>query len=128
EKGDEHIGTRDLVPARRLDVKDCALDHALEAAGWRWIRGAVGNKSTELVVEILLDRSAKLVAADAAGGHDLRRMLVVDERNQQVLEGRILMAALAGLPQRVVEGLFEFASKTRHLGLYSRARREAHGL
>jgi hypothetical protein len=42
-------------------------------------------------------------------------MLVVDESNQQVLEGRILVPALAGLPQRIVEGLFEFASETRHL-------------
>jgi hypothetical protein len=55
-------------------------------------------------------------------------MLVVDERDQQMFEGRILVPALAGLPQGVVEGLFEFASKTRHLGLYSRSRGEPRGL
>jgi hypothetical protein len=41
-------------------------------------------------------------------------MLVVDERDQQVLEGRVLVPALAGFPQGIVEGLFEFASETRH--------------
>ena len=56
---------------------------------------------------------------DAAGAHHLRRMFVVDERDQKMFEGRILMPALAGLPQRVVEGLFEFASETRHLDYYS---------
>jgi hypothetical protein len=55
-------------------------------------------------------------------------MLVIDQRNQKMFEGRILVPAAAGLPKRIVEGLFEFASKTRHLGCYSRTRGEAHGL
>jgi hypothetical protein len=46
-------------------------------------------------------------------------MLVVDQRDQKMFEGRLLVPALAGLPQRVVEGLFEFASETRHLVQYS---------
>jgi hypothetical protein len=55
-------------------------------------------------------------------------MLIVDESDEKMFKGRILVPALAGFAQRIVEGLFEFASKTRHLGLYSRARREARGL
>jgi hypothetical protein len=46
-------------------------------------------------------------------------MLVIDEGNQKMFKGRILVPATAGLAQRVVEGLFEFASKTRHLAWYS---------
>jgi hypothetical protein len=46
-------------------------------------------------------------------------MLVVDEGNQKMFEGRILVPAAAGLSKRIVEGLFEFASKTRHLAGYS---------
>jgi len=46
-------------------------------------------------------------------------MFVVDQSDQQVLEGRILVPAAAGFTQRIVQGLFEFASKTRHLSLYS---------
>ena len=128
EQGDEHVGAGDLVAARRLDVQDRALDDALEAAGRRRIGRAVGDQRAELIVEILLHRRAKLVAADAAGGHHLGRMLVVDQRDQQMFEGRILVPALAGLPQRVVEGLFEFASETRHLGMILPARRKPAGL
>src|SRR5215469_10593469 len=39
-----------------------------------------------------------------------------------MFEGRILVPAPACFPQSVMEGLFEFASKTRHLGCYSRTR------
>jgi hypothetical protein len=46
-------------------------------------------------------------------------MFVVDQSDQQVLEGRILVAALGRLIQRIVQGLFEFASETRHLDDYS---------
>jgi hypothetical protein len=55
-------------------------------------------------------------------------MLVVDQRDQQMFEGRILVPALAGLPQGIVEGLFEFASETRHLGYHSPPAEEPTGL
>jgi hypothetical protein len=54
-------------------------------------------------------------------------MLVVNEGNHKMFEGRILVPAAAGFPQRIVEGLFEFASETRHLGYYSRSRGRAAG-
>ena len=44
-------------------------------------------------------------------------MLVVDQRDQKMFEGRVLVTAAAGLGQRIVQGLFEFASKTGHLGV-----------
>ncbi len=46
-------------------------------------------------------------------------MLVVDQRDQQMLESRIFVPAAAGLAQGIVKGLFEFASETRHLDRYS---------
>jgi hypothetical protein len=55
-------------------------------------------------------------------------MFVVDQRDQQVLEGRILVPALAGLPQGIVQGLFEFASETGHLDDYSPPAEEPTGL
>ena len=92
------------------------------------VMSGIGDERAKLVVEILLHRGAELVAADSAGGHHLGGMLVVDESDQQMFKGRILVPALAGLPQGIVEGLFEFASETRHLGWYSRSRRETRGL
>jgi hypothetical protein len=55
-------------------------------------------------------------------------MLVVDKSDQKMFEGRILVPPTAGFPQRIMEGLFEFASETRHLGWYSRSRGGARGL
>ena len=97
-------------------MQDRPLHDPLEAAGRCRVGGAVGDERAELIVEILLHRRAQLVTADAAGGHHLRRMLIVHQRDQQVLEGRIFVPAAAGFPQRIVEGLFEVASETRHLG------------
>src|SRR5437867_11554348 len=95
-------------------MEDRALDHALESAGRGRIGRAVGDQSPELIVEILLHARAQLVAADAACGHHLRRMLVVDQGDEKMFESRILVPAAAGLSKRIVEGLFEFASETGH--------------
>src|SRR6185369_65676 len=111
---DEDVRPGHLVAARRLDVEDRTLDYALEAAGRSWVRRAVGNERPELIVEILLHAGAKLIAVDSAGGHHLGRVLVVDERDQEVLQGRIFVPAAAGLAKRVVEGLFELTSETGH--------------
>ena len=83
EEGDEDVGAGDFVAARRLNVEDRALDHALEPAGRSRVGRAVGDQRPELIVEILLHARAQVVAADSAGGHHLRRMLVVDQRDQQ---------------------------------------------
>jgi hypothetical protein len=45
-----------------------------------------------------------------------------------MFEGRILVPAAAGLPKGIVEGLFEFASETRHLAVYSVPTEGARGL
>src|SRR5438045_7491944 len=100
-------------------MENRALDDALEAAGRSRVRGAVGDEGAELIVEILLYGCAKLVAVDATRSHHLRRMLIIDQRDQQVLESRIFVAAAARLPQGVVKGLFELARKTWHLDGHS---------
>ena len=58
----------------------------------------------------------QLVAVDAAGGHHLAGVGVVDQRHQQMLERRIFVAALRRLAKRIVQGGFEFASETGHSG------------
>jgi hypothetical protein len=49
-------------------------------------------------------------------------MLIIDECNEEMFKGRILVPPAAGFSKRIMEGLFEFASKTRHLGCNSRTR------
>jgi hypothetical protein len=68
------------------------------------------------MVEILLHRGTQLVAVHPAGDHHLGRVLVVDQRDEQVLERRIFVAALARFAERVVEGLFEVSGETGHRG------------
>jgi hypothetical protein len=41
-------------------------------------------------------------------------MLVVDQRDQQMLERGIFVAALARFAEGIVQGLFEFAGETWH--------------
>jgi hypothetical protein len=55
-------------------------------------------------------------------------MLVVDQRDQQMLERRIFVAAPAGLAERIMEGLFKLASETGHLDDYSPPAEEPTGL
>ena len=43
-------------------------------------------------------------------------MLVVDQCDQQVFEGRILVAPATRLAERIMQGLFEFTSKAGHYG------------
>ncbi len=111
---DQNVGAGHLVAARRLDVEDGALDDALEAAGRRRIGIGADLQRLELVVEIVANGVAKLAGIDSARLHHPAGMDVLDEGEQQVLEGRIFVAAAARLGEGVVERLFEFAGKGRH--------------
>ena len=82
EEGDEDVGAGHLVSPGGLDVEDRSLDHALEPACRSRVGAAVGDERSQLVVEIMLHGSAKLVAVDPAGGHHLGGMFVVDQRDQ----------------------------------------------
>src|SRR4030095_12503283 len=113
-------GAGDLVAARRLDVEDGALDDSLEAAGRGWVGRAVGDPCAEFAVEILLDRGLEVVAVDAAAGHHLAGMGVVDQSNQQMFERRIFMAPLRRFAERIVQGSLKFTRETGHSGLLTR--------
>jgi len=51
---------------------------------------------------------------DVAGPHHRRGILVVDQREQQMLERRIFVMTLIGERQRPVERLLEAAGECRH--------------
>ncbi len=114
EQGDQHVGAGDLVAARRLDVQDRALDHALKPAGRRRVGRLVDLQRGQLGVEIVRDGRLQLGEVDVASFHYLGRMLIVDEREQQVLQRRIFVTAGGGRLQRLVEGGFERGCETGH--------------
>ena len=114
ENGDQHIRAGHLLAARRLDVEGRALHDALEAVGRLGLLLAVDDQVFEFSVEVMNDGLAQRVEIDAASSQNRRRIDVVDQRQKQMLEGRIFMTALVGERERPTEGLFERAGENRH--------------
>ncbi len=91
-----------------------ALNDALEARGRLGVVGPVRDQVFELGFEIVNETGAQLVEIDAAGAHDRGRIRVIDQRQQQVFERRILMMTLVCNRQRTMQGLFQALGKSRH--------------
>ncbi len=107
---DRHQDVRpgDLLLARRLNVQDRALDHALEAERRLGVdllgpghRGGVG---ADELGELL----AQLFDIRRAGAQHLGRRRVVQQREQEVLHRDELMTLLARLHERHVKADLEF--------------------
>ena len=111
EDRDQHVGAGDFLAARRLDVDDGALDDALEAGGRLRILVGAGGEVGELGVDVFDEVAAQHVEIDVAGAHDRGRVLVVDQRQQQMLERGVFLVALAGERQRLMQGLLETAGE-----------------
>ena len=114
EDRDQHVGAGHFLAARRLDVERRPLDDALEAVCRLGLILAVDDEVLELRIEIMNDGLAQPVEVDAAGPEHRRRVDVVDQRQQQMLERRIFVTALVGERQRPTKGLFERAGENRH--------------
>lgn len=85
-----------------------AVQHALEAGGrLRLDAAAVDHQAAQLVVEELLEVAAQHVDVDAARAQHRQAVLVLGQREQQVLERGVLVLALVGAGQRPVQALFE---------------------
>ena len=119
EDRDQHVGAGHLLAAGRLHVDHGALDHALEAGGGLGILAAVGDQVVEFGFEIGDEAALELVEIDVAGAHHRGRVLVVDQREQQMLERGVFVVALVGERQRPVEGLLEAARESWHYDLSS---------
>ena len=91
-----------------------ALHDALEAVRRLGLFLAVDDEVLELRIEIVNDGLAQPVEVDAAGPEHRRRVDVVDQRQQQMLERRIFVTALIGERERPTESLFERAGENRH--------------
>ncbi len=111
---DEHVGAGHLFAAGRLDVNDRALDHALEAGGRLGILIGSGRQVGEFGVDVFEQVAAQDIQIDIAGAHDGGRILVVDQREQQMLERGVFLMTLAGEGQRLVESLFKATGEGRH--------------
>ncbi len=115
EDRDEHVGAGDFLAAGRLDVDDRALDDALEPGGRLGFLLAAMHQPFELAVDITPERPAQGFHVDVAGLHDGRRIDVVDQCEQQMLERGIFVPPLVGESEgRWSARFFEIPGKGRH--------------
>ncbi len=73
-----------------------ALDHALEARGRLAVLAAVGDEVFELGFDVGDEVAPQLVEIDVAGAHDGGRVLVVHQREQQVLQRGVFVMTFIG--------------------------------
>ncbi len=86
-----------------------ALHHALEAGGRLRVAGRSVARPGQVLVQELAQILPQLVEVDAAGAQHGGRIAVVGQAEQQVLQRRIFVPALAGERQGAVQRLFEVA-------------------
>ena len=67
----------------------------------------VQNQAFKFVIDIVGKLLAELIEIDIAGTHNGRRIGVIQQSQKQVLERRILVAALVGIFEGSVERLFK---------------------
>ena len=111
--GNQHVGAAHLLAARRLYVDHRALDHPVETGRRLGVLVEIGHQIGEFVVDIVDKRVAQAVEIDVAGAHDGDRVLVLGQRQQQVLKRRIFLVAFVGQGQRRVKHFFKAFGKRR---------------
>ena len=114
ENGDQHIRASHFLAARRLNMERRTLHDALEAIGRLGLLLTIDNEIFKFGVEVLNDCLAQVVEVDPARPQDSGRIDVVDQRQQQMFEGRIFVSALVRERQRSAKGLFERAGENWH--------------
>ena len=77
-----------------------ALHHALEPGRGLCVLAVVNDEGRKLVVDVVGHRAAKGVDIDIARPHDSNRILVFQQRKEQVLERRVFVIALIGESHR----------------------------
>ena len=88
-------------------MNDGTLDHALEAGCGFCVLIEIGDQVGQFGIDVIGKRAAQLVGIDIAGAHDGCRVLVVHQRQKQMLKRCIFLTALIGEGQCLVEGFFQ---------------------
>ncbi len=115
EDRDQYVGAVDFLLARGLHVEHRALQHALEAQGRLGIAVFVFRQQRGRFADEFDELTAQRVEVGAAGAQHLGCGRVVQQRQQQMLDGHEFVALFAGLLEGHVERDFEFFAK--HCGV-----------
>ncbi len=78
---------------------------------------ALADQVFEFAFEVGRQAAPQLVEIDIAGPHHGGGILVVDQREQQVLERGVFVMPLVGERQRAMQGLFKVARESGHVDL-----------
>ncbi len=106
--GDEHIGAIDFLLAGRLDVQDGALDDALETERRLGVDVVLAGNRRRVFVDEIGQILAQRLGLGAAGAQRLGRRRIIDQRQQQVLDGDELVTLLPCFDKSHVQADFEF--------------------
>ena len=119
ENRHQHIGTRHLFPPRGLHVHDGAMNDALEAGRGLRVRRSLDEQPNQLVVEILGNARPQAVEIDRTRPHHRRGVSIIQERQQQVLERRVLVVAIVGMFDGAMQRRFQALGECGHVLGYS---------
>ena len=111
---DKHVCARYLLTTRGLHVDDRTLNHPLEPRRRFEVLRTVGDQVFQFRFQIGRQAAAQLVEIDVACTHHRGRILIIDQRQKQVLERCVFMVAFIGERQCPMKGLFEAARESRH--------------
>ena len=92
EYGHQHIGAGHFLLARRLDMVNRTLEHALETERRLGIAVIVFGKNGDVVVDGLAQAAGELVDLGAAGAQHPERRSVFKQRQQEMVDRHEFMA------------------------------------
>ncbi len=107
EQRHQDVRARHLLAPRRLHVNVRPLEHALETGRRFRLVPHGGHQRTQVFVHIVGDRAAQIVDIDAAGAKHVQGVLVIQKRQQEMLQGGVFVLALAGKQERAMQSLFK---------------------
>src|SRR6185312_16344192 len=99
---------------RRLHMDDRALNDALETGGGLGVVVAFHHEIVEFAVDVIDEIALQLLDVDIARTHDGGGVLILDQREQQVLQRRVFVVALVRKRKRAVKRLLQTTRKGRH--------------
>lgn len=107
ENRNQDVGAGHFLASRRLHMHNRAVDHTLETRRRLSLRYFLGHQSAKVVVEIPRYACAQGIEIDSAGAHDGRGIAIVEQREQQMLERRVLVTTLVCSFQGAVKRAFK---------------------
>ena len=108
---DQHIGASDFLSTRRLHVIDGTLQHALKTQRRLGVALVAARQHRHRLVDDRLQVAIEFVDVGGIGAQHSQRRWVVEEGQQQVLDGHELMTHLACRLVALADGDFEVLAK-----------------